>query len=74
MSNCSVGPDLVPNCLQRLSADNKSCRALAYAFLVGSFFKFPCDDQVHNSIFRLPQGVKGGHYKNKIKKLTSNYD
>ena len=25
---------------------------------------------VHNSIFRLPQCVKGDHYKNKIKKLT----
>ena len=23
---CSVGPDLGPNCLQRSSADDKSCR------------------------------------------------
>ena len=22
---CSIGPDLGPNCLQRLSADDKSC-------------------------------------------------
>ena len=24
-AQCFVGPDLGPNCLQRLSADNKSC-------------------------------------------------
>ena len=50
---------------------------------VGSLFQFPLDFfnmmtkawllidnwSVHSSIFRLPQNVKGGRYKNKIKKL-----
>ena len=30
-----------------------------------------CHDQsLHRSLFRLPQGVKGGRYKNRIKKWT----
>ena len=33
-ARCVVGPDMSPNCLQRLSADNTSCQRVIWFFFL----------------------------------------